>query len=184
MVARRFQLADHLEMDRLIVHYDFVWAPGGSILQSDWEKRALSIIGAAREVTLVTLWTPPERLERQLIDGKLRAALPYNALQVIKAGFFRLLPEFVVQRLSRAKMVDLFNRVFPGRLLTHHLLLLRVYSKGGSTADLYRKWLRFCDENVPHARAHCIVEFDSELKLHSREEWESVVASLTEDPAA
>jgi hypothetical protein len=172
MVAHHYAALDDLKLDRLLVHYDFVWRPPDSSIERPGGNGALTLLEGVREVTLVTLWTPPERLERQLIAGKLRAALPRTPMLILKAGFFRFLPGFVLRRLAATAALQRVCGRAPERLLSHHLRLLAIYSSAESVAALYRRWFEFCDLHVPQARRHLIVEFDNKLKFYSRDEWE------------
>lgn len=167
MVANRLVQLDELELERLILHYDFLWAPGGA--------RAPALLDGAREITLMTLWTPAARLERQLIDGKLRAPFPASPAQRIKAAVFRLLPRPIVRRLAAALPLERLGRWLPERPLIHHLRLIRIYARADGVLALYRGWLEYCDRDIARAREHIIVEFDRELKFYSREEWENRV---------
>jgi len=179
MAANRLALSPDLDLKYLTVHHDFLWPPRESSVEKPGGSRALAILEGAGEVTLVTLWTPAERLEAQLVHGKLRSALPYSLTQIFKAGAFLILPGFALRRLSDTKLVNLLTRRFPDRALFHHLRLLRTYSSAEKVTALYRRWLEFCDMRMPMARAHLVVEFNERLKIYSRDEWEHRVRELT-----
>jgi hypothetical protein len=55
----------------LILHYDFL-RPYKRRSRSYRDDKAFHLLEAAREIFFVTLWTPPPRLERQLLEGELR----------------------------------------------------------------------------------------------------------------
>ena len=60
------------DVDGLILHYDFLM-PYRRRTRSYYDDKAFHLLEAAREVSFVTLWTPPPRLERQLLKGELRS---------------------------------------------------------------------------------------------------------------
>lgn len=162
-----------LELKQLILHYDFLWSYPGSNGDMLGGQRALSIMDDARELSFVTIWTPPVRLERQLIEGRLRVPMPATFIQVLKARVFRMLPHFAIVGVSKIPPLKQINRWLPGHPIINHLLALRVYSKPDQVAATYRLWLQFCDRHISKTRAHVIVEFDRELKFYSRAEWET-----------
>ena len=162
-----------LELKRLILHYDFLWSSDGSKVEMPGGQSASSILEGARQVSLVTVWTPPARLERQLIEGKLQTPLQANNVQVLKAGIFRRLPYFAIRGLSRFPFLKQINHWLPRRPFIHHLLLLRLYTRPNEVVAMYRRWFQFCDRQIPKTRDHVIVEFDRELKFYSRDEWEN-----------
>jgi hypothetical protein len=161
------------EPNELILEYDFLWH------DLDREQRAtdsaLSVLERAREVFFVTLWTPPARLEKQFINGRLRALIPPIRGGTLRAAIFRLLPGIVIRALSRLPFVEQINRWLPGTALIRGLLAVRIYSSTARLTALYRRWFEFCDKQNFQARGHLIVEFDSELKYYSRDEWENHV---------
>lgn len=162
-----------LELKRLILNYDFLWSSDGSTVEAPGGNRTSAILEGVGEVSFVTVWTPPARLERQLIEGKLQTPLQANNVQVLKAAIFRRLPHFVIRGLSRFPFLKQINHWLPLRPFIHHLLLLRIYSHPDEVVAIYRRWFQFCDRHISKTRAHLIVEFDRELKIYSRDDWES-----------
>jgi SAM-dependent methyltransferase len=67
-------------LKRLLFHYDFLRHYGINKVMYDADP-ALHVIPAAQDVTLVTLWTPPPRLEKQLMKAKLARSRPRNFQQ-------------------------------------------------------------------------------------------------------
>lgn len=164
------------ELKHLILHYDFLWSyPGPNLEMMDGQRALSSILEGAREISFVTLWTPPARLERQVIEGKLRIPLQPNRVQLLKAGIFRRLPRSVIRGLSRFPLLKQISRRLPGHAFLHYLLVLKVCSRPDRVVALYRRWFQFCDRQFPNTRAHVIVEYDGELKFYSRDEWENRV---------
>jgi hypothetical protein len=159
------------EPNELILEYDFLWhnldgkEPAG--------ESASSVLERAREVSFVTLWTPPARLEKQFINGRLRASIPPNRGGILRAAIFRLLPRFIIRALSRLAFLEQINRRLPGTVLLRGLLVVKIYSRPEQVLALYRRWFQFCDEHSSKMRGHLIVEYDTELKIYSRDEWES-----------
>jgi hypothetical protein len=159
-------------IDGLIVHYDFLWAPGHSPTPVPLTARAGSLVREAREVCVVTLWTPAERLLRQLIKGKLRAAAPPGMGQEAKAALFRLLPNAAIRCLAAAAPLGRLNRCLPARQLLHHLSLLPIYSRPERVAAVYRRWFEICDADMS-VKHHAVVECDKAVAFYSRDEWEA-----------
>jgi hypothetical protein len=172
--ANRLIAPADLPTDRLILHYDFLWAPGHSATPVPIAARAGSLSRDAREVWLVTLWTPAQRLMRQLIEGKLRAATPPGLGQELRAALFRLLPDAMIRRFAAAAPLDHLNRQLPARQLLHHLLLLPIYSRPERVAALYRQWFEICDADSTAVTHHAIVECDKSVAFYSRDEWEAL----------
>lgn len=177
--ANRLVKAKELRESRVILHFDFLWAPENYRASATLGNRLPALTGGAGEISLVTLWTSAGRLERQLVEGKLRAALTPGRAEKLKAALFRLLPRGSIRAFAAIMPLETLNRLLPGRQLIHHLLLVRIYSRRERVIELYRRWLELCDADGSRIRNHCILEFDRELQFYSRAEWETRV--LKED---
>jgi len=55
--------------------------------------------------------------------------------------------------------------------LTHHLLLLKKYSRPDQVIAFYRRWFQFCEGSISQSQHHLIVEYDQAIKFYRREEW-------------
>jgi hypothetical protein len=177
--ANRLIKLNDLQESRVILHFDFLWAPENSRATPSVGNRLPALTCGASEISLVTLWTSAGRLERQLVEGKLRTALTPGWGEKLKAALFRLLPHVSIRPLAAIMPLESLNRLLPGRQLIHHLLLVRIYSRREGVIELYRRWLELCDTEGSGIRNHCFLEFDRELKFYSRAEWEARV--LKED---
>ncbi len=177
--ANRLVTSKQVQESRVILHYDFLWAPENYRAMGSLGNRVPALTRGAREISLVTLWTPAVRLERQLVEGKLRNALASGWPEKLKAALFRLLPRRSIRRLAAILPLESLNRLLPGHQLIHHLLLVRIYSRRERVIQLYRRWLELCDAEGSSIRNHCILEFDRELRFYSRGEWEA--QALKED---
>jgi len=167
--------------ERAILQYDFLWSyPGSNLSMIDDQTTLSSVLKAVKNVSIVTLWTPPERLARQLIDGKLRRALQDNSAQFLKARMFRLLPRGATLALCQMPGLDRMNRALPGHATLHHLLALAIYARAGEIVARYRRWFDFCDRETALIRRHLIVEYDKELHFLTRSEWAARVKSIEE----
>jgi hypothetical protein len=163
-----------VQLKEAILHYDFLWIyPSFDGQTPAAEKSLAAILNESREVSIVTLWTPPATLERHLIEGKLRVRLQANRVQGLKALIFRRLPRLAIRGLAKFPCLNSISRSLPGHAFLHHLLVLRIYSRPDEVVAMYRRWLQFCDRQISKTRAHVIVEFDKELKFYSRDEWEN-----------
>lgn len=173
-------------LDRVILHYDFLWSYAGLNLDMAAGLAILSsILAGARELSIVTLWTPPARLERQFIRAKLRASARPQArtrqkpsLERVrfrmKIVLFRLLPRRFILWLARSAWLEPIDARLPGHNLPRQLRVLGIYQRPGEVAALYRRWFEFCAGEASGARGHWIVELDGELKFHGRAEWEKL----------
>jgi energy-coupling factor transporter ATP-binding protein EcfA2 len=162
-----------LEQKHLILHLDFVWAPYALNEEPPGEKWLSALLEGVREIFFITLWTPPERLERQFLESRLRAPVPPNRGGVLRGRLFRLLPRFVTRTFSRLPLLEQLNRRWPGTALIPGLLAVRIYSSPRRVVALYRRWMRFCDRQSSITRGHLIVEYDTELRIYSRDQWEN-----------
>lgn len=163
-----------LGLKHLILHYDFLWPSyHGSDGETPRVQSASRILQDAREASFITLWTPPARLERQFIKGKLCAPIPPNWGGVLRAALFRFLPRFVIRGLSKFPLLEQMDRWLPGSALIRGLLIVRIYSQPDQVVALYRRWFEFCDRQISKTRDHVVVEFDRELKFYSRDDWEN-----------
>lgn len=161
----------------LILHYDFLWSPYRRNAKPHDGDRALSLLEGAREVSFVTLWTPPARLERHLIEGKLQTPLKNNVAQHVKSVILRFLPRFLIVWMARLPLFGNLGWWSLRSPFKHHLNLLEIYSQPGQVVRIYRRWFQFCDRQISKTRSHLIVEFDEELKFYSRDEWENMIHS-------
>ena len=57
-------------MDKMILHYDFL-RPHLRSAKVHKRDEAMDVIGTARDVTFVTIWTPPPRLRAQIRSGEI-----------------------------------------------------------------------------------------------------------------
>jgi len=170
-----------LELDCVILQYDFLWPYPSSVMEAvEW--RALLLLEGARQISLVTLWTPPSRLAGQLIEGRFRGPVNRNTPQparrpglaeALRIKAFRLMPRAAILGLTNFPWLKQLNRRLPTSGLVHHLVALRIYSDAERVIAMYRRWFEFCDRRIANAREHVIVELDTKLKFYSRHEWET-----------
>jgi hypothetical protein len=169
-----------LKQDRLILHYDFLWPYPASVMESPDGELTLSLLQGAREIAMITLWTPHTRLARQLVESRLRGRVRGGPAEALKVLLLRAIPAFAVTAMSRLRCWNAINRRLPTWGLVHHLLALGIYSNPARAVAMYRSWFRFCDERLSHVRAHVIVEVENELSIFSRDEWEKHVNRIEE----
>jgi len=154
----------------LILHYDLL-SSGEKVL------RLSDLLEGTRKVSFVTLWTPPVRLEHQLIAGKLRQPIKDSFFQLTKSTVFRCLPRFLIIRIARLPLWWL-----PRNPVKYRLNALKIYLQPSQVVQIYRRWFQFCDQHVSKTQSHIIVEFDAKLKFYSRDEWETMVLSYEACP--
>lgn len=68
--ANRLWMPSEPDVDKMILHYDFL-RPHLRSAKVHERDEALDTLGAASKLTFVTIWTPPERLRRQIYDGEI-----------------------------------------------------------------------------------------------------------------
>jgi 2-polyprenyl-3-methyl-5-hydroxy-6-metoxy-1,4-benzoquinol methylase len=74
------------DLEGLVLNYDFMF-PYLRGTRSYADDPVFQLFETARKVSLVTLWTPPERLARQLSDDGARSSLPKKMLrQLLEIG--------------------------------------------------------------------------------------------------
>lgn len=151
LLARDLPRLADARLERAILHYDFLqsWSPRRIPIYA--EEESLRILGAAAEITLVTLWAPAGVLEgriaarrktfvRSLLSGK-----PWNseALQrqsrSLHGGEDGGPPERSLRRALPAIHREL-RRLGAKR---------RLYRRPGALRHLYEEWISFCSQSVP-----------------------------------
>jgi len=68
--ANRLWQPSEPEVDEMILHYDFLRPYLRSAKTNDRDE-AMDILHTARHVTFLTIWTPPERLRKQIAEGEI-----------------------------------------------------------------------------------------------------------------
>jgi len=147
------------------------------------DEKIAQIVRQAREISFVTLWTPPDRLLRQRVKRDLAKIRNSGLLVYGPRRAFSILVLYLVDRFdalsvvkssgprSRAwqRLVEYLARIFINRFWAFYL-------RPSEVVRCYGAWLQFCASFSPMTcRTTCIVEFDKTLKFHSREEWEDAV---------
>ena len=150
----------------LIIHWDFIYTRFGHGADS----HVLRLLEQAHEVSFVSVWTAPERLARQLIEGKLRNRIAQNAFELAKSAVFQRLPSPLIVWAATP-----LSRWLPRSLFKHHYSCLELCARPRRLVQAYRCWFEFCDRHIDKNHRHFIVEFDSVLRFHSRDEWEHIV---------
>jgi hypothetical protein len=142
------------------------------------------VLSQARQISVVTLWIPPERLLRNCrinwID-RLRATTPWaprRAVLELLRRFSRALslPDSAPRLAHWAVLVAV---AIGGRRGRDFWRLYRdVYRLPARVRECYRQWLAYCAELAPAPRHNLIVEYESVVRFSSREEWLSATADL------
>jgi hypothetical protein len=147
----------------LILHWDFLWSDGWQSETVGDSYRALwDVLQRTRDTFLITIWTACVRLERQIIDGKLRRPAARNVFELCKSACFRCLPDSLIPRVARLPLWWP-----PQSAIGHHLATLKLASHPAYVVAVYQRWFRFCEEHIPRVRSHAVVELDQELNIYS-----------------
>ena len=139
------------------------------------------VLGQARVVSLVTLWTPPARLSRQRLRRGARAALRsrdwLGALWLLLVFvLLRCLPSRVSARVAGWALGRAGGRRSPRRPGGKHLrLLLDLHARPERLARVYGWWLSFAGRYEDRTRHHLVVEIDRRARFLSREELQRSV---------
>jgi hypothetical protein len=193
MTAGAMLRQSDLKLERLILHYDFLWPYPSSIIgAAEW--RALSLLEGARQISIITLWTQPPRLAEQLIQDRFRGPTNRNSrhqrrtapsrrksrlhladdlAEALRVQVFRLTPRPAILALAKFPGWKRLNRRLPTWGLVHHLVALRIYSDVERCVEMYRRWFDFCHRRLPAVREHVIVEFGEDLKVYTEDEWKN-----------
>jgi hypothetical protein len=157
----------------MIIEYDFLWHDfaGADIGHS----RLASLLERAKDVSFITVWTPPARLEKQFLYGRLGAPLPPNLGGIFRGWVFRSLPRSVIRGVSWLPVWKKLDSMLPGTALLRGLVVERIYSRPGKLAAVYSRWFRLADEYESKTRGHLIVEHAAGRKIYSRFEWDKHV---------
>lgn len=143
-----------------ILHYDFLYR-GDRVLQG---------MERVRTVSVVTLWTPYERIRRHLVTGKLRVRITDSPFEIVKSKLFKLLPLPFILRMSRMRIWW-----FPRSFFKFHMTTAKIYSQPDQVVRIYRGWFNLCKEFADKTRRHIIIEFDNDMRYYSLGEWEWVI---------
>jgi len=68
--ANRLWQPSEPERDKMILHYDFLRPHLRSAKTNDRDE-AMDVLQTAEHTTFLTIWTPPERLRRQILEGEI-----------------------------------------------------------------------------------------------------------------
>ena len=176
-------------VDTVIFHYDFFLFPKSGVAQRPtWGRSArtyerdenLDILKDSDEISFVTLWTAPDRLRRQVSQRhqlRLRRRLRRGELQPPDA-------RTTMQRVMSAirnhvpQSVKFWIRQMVGRDgPLRHQKRLETYGRPDEVLKMYRRWLRFTENQDFRVRNNLIVVYDQELTIYTREHWERSVTS-------
>jgi len=133
----------------------------------------------ACEISFVTIWTPPVRLEHQFIS-KYRNPEMRNFFALVKSIVFQCLPRPLISRVIRLPYFRKLVWWLPRSYLKYELNTLEFYTQPDQVIQLYRRWFQSCDQWISKTRGHLIVEFDERLTIHSRDEWENRCSTIDE----
>lgn len=162
---------------RLILHYEFT-RPYRRRAKTHERDEALGILEAAREVSFVTLWTPPPRLVQQH-TAQIKKHSATGAARWAGPLVRRYVPERLLAGLARLPVVGRGVRWLMREPSKRVLDVLRVYHQPDKVVELYDRWFAFCDRHGSRTRDHLVLEHcDGVLKLLTRAEWERQVAGL------
>jgi len=144
----------------MILHYDFLYTG----------EKVLQLLERVHAVSVITLWTPPERLRYQLITGKLRNRITGSLFELVKSNLFKLLPLSLTLWMSKMPLWW-----FPRSLFKSHMNAGKIYSQHDQVIRIYREWFSLCNKYTDRTRHHIIIEFDDDMRFYSFDEWENVI---------
>lgn len=151
------------------------------------DELTVQLLEQAQEITFLTVWTPPARLAEQRMKrewqrfdrdrrkvGRAMASLSRLRRFVILV-LLRYLPGPTARVATRLLSSRLGRRLLGNRSGGSLERLFAFYLRPGEIVQCYRDWLLFCERYASKTRAHIIAEFDGDLKLYSRDQWEGIL---------
>ncbi len=141
---------------------------------------SLGVLQGARQISFVTLWTPPMRFGHQRYErdhrniGRHPRAIFHRTQLAIVFALLRLLPKRLARELEHpgAKHVkQLLGR--PSRSFLNRYLFLFGRSQG--FVESYRCWLEYCERHSAKTHNHFLIEFNRDLRFYSPDEWERLL---------
>jgi SAM-dependent methyltransferase len=177
--ARHLTNLTEPRMKGLILHYDFLrpFRRGTGTFEED---EALQLLEGAEAVSFVTLWTPPARLERQHLDGKIYRPEQMDPKEPVPSLPSAHGPRGVRAWLGRLPLVGRVLRRREGPA-PRHLDVLSLYHHPAQVIGCYRRWFDYCDGHGLKTRTHLIVESGDRLRTYTRGEWEDEVRTYGSD---
>ena len=178
-LIRRSQLAN---LNRLVLFECNTLSAYCRQINYEHDTPMTQLLQQARAISIVTLWTPPDRLRRQRIERDLRrirkSLSVYGYRRAMRFGIFCLLDKSLNSPLlaplkkiiSHHQVLQRVLTFFCGRYFTFYLLPTEILR-------CYHDWLRFCDSLEAKTIHHYIAELDGGLRLYSRHEWRNLVSS-------
>jgi 2-polyprenyl-3-methyl-5-hydroxy-6-metoxy-1,4-benzoquinol methylase len=163
-------------IEHLIFHYDFL-RPYRKSTKTHRRDEALHLLRTADNIAVVTVYTEPERLRRQLISSEFNVRSPSTLKHRLKWLLRKLfsLPGMTCLRVLPGGK-RLFKRVFR-EASERHLNIQRVYQKSENIFAFYRDWFDYIEQLPVNIRHHLIVSThqDQELTIYTRAEWEAMI---------
>jgi hypothetical protein len=141
VLPRDLEALERETLQRMILHYDFLrpWTDGGTPAYE--EDEVLRLAGAAAEVTLVTLWVPPDVLSRRMAERRsafvsaLLRGRPWDSEALRTSG--RIVRPSLDGRRSLRKAFAVVREL--RRLGTK----VRSYRRAGELEAVYEAWIDF-----------------------------------------
>ncbi|MFQ5628092.1 MAG: methyltransferase domain-containing protein [bacterium] len=144
--ARKIRTLEQSLPDKIILHYDFI-RPDKKKIKSYQQDNVMQLLAWANEISILTLWTPPEKLQKRFNETKLQPRLQKRDQSSPK----------------KKKRIQGFRHI------------LETYQQPDKITDSYKKWFDFCESHFSQAQNHIIVEFDEQLRIISHGEWEEEI---------
>jgi hypothetical protein len=145
---------DGEQMERMILHYDFLRPWTGNGTPAYQEDDVLRLAGTAAEVTLVTLWVPPDELRRRIVErrsafaGSLLRGRPWDS-ETLRTSRRNVGPP-PDNRRSLGKTLAIVQE------LRRLHAKVRSYRRPGELESLYEGWIAFWQP--PRQAEHWILD--------------------------
>jgi hypothetical protein len=171
-------LASHLRNfdgpvpDRLIVHFEFLrWPKDGCGAQAylrAFPPRLAELVQQARDISILTFWTDPERLVRRM---RVRDFLA----QIGSRRLLRPLARVLSRCRPLAERAECFSRVIRRPSSRRAQIILSIYQTHGQVASLYRDWFEYFESAIRVPFRHELVEINGCLRFGSYDRWNKAV---------
>ena len=171
---------ENIFVENLLFHYDFL-RPFGRSAKTHERDEALQILGAAQNISFITIFTEPQKLSEQLVRGEFN--VPHRSVfkQIVKSVLRRIfsLSEFRLAR--RIRIIDILygKAVRPASI--RHMNILKMYQRPKEVFRLYRRWFSFIEKIPFKIRHNLVIRFDEKLSICSPSEWERKISEAEID---
>ena len=168
--AIRLREVREAHMPRLLFHYDFCRPFMRSARTIDRDE-GLSLLKTTDRISILTLWTPAERLEKQIAArdiARAGAGLRSRIANALRRRIGGRIPLSATELPVVGGLLGRLRRYRPDR---RKKALAKLYTQPERVAELYEQWFDFCDGLGDRVGQHVVVEMTDPPRFCSPKEW-------------